>query len=224
MLVPPNAAPSPAGQRHPPGLHPIRLVGSGRSCDERWALGHGAGSFLQGADRADQGLPGHAVPAPPCPPRLCQARKVEGELDVKLAAYSKLCSQFEYGYTRGESGLAADQVRRRLGADGRGPATAAARAAWHGSGALAARDRTGIRAGRCAVVTFMLLLPLGPLPTHSCCKASPRRLSGSWPSCPTPTRRCGGAWGAPRTRGHTPWPATGTFCTTTCRHGAPAAG
>jgi hypothetical protein len=44
-----------------------------------------------------------------------QARKLEGELDVKIAAYGKLCSTYEYGYSKGESGLATDQVR---GADG----------------------------------------------------------------------------------------------------------
>jgi Golgi SNAP receptor complex protein 1 len=38
-----------------------------------------------------------------------QARKLESELDVKIAAYGKLCSGYEYGYAKGESGLAADQ-------------------------------------------------------------------------------------------------------------------
>ena len=43
-------------------------------------------------------------------PNLIQARKLEGELDTKIAAYGKLVSSFEYGYTKGESGLATDQV------------------------------------------------------------------------------------------------------------------
>lgn len=38
-----------------------------------------------------------------------EARKLESELDVKIAAYGKLCSGYEYGYAKGESGLAADQ-------------------------------------------------------------------------------------------------------------------
>jgi Golgi SNAP receptor complex protein 1 len=42
------------------------------------------------------------------PPPLLQARKLEGELDVKIAAYGKLCSSFEYGYTKGEAGLSTD--------------------------------------------------------------------------------------------------------------------
>ena len=41
-----------------------------------------------------------------------QARKLEGDLDVKIAAYGKLCSSYEYGYAKGESGLATDQVSR----------------------------------------------------------------------------------------------------------------
>ena len=49
------------------------------------------------------------IERPPPPP---QARKLEGEIDVKLAAFGKLCSGFEYGYTKGESGLATEQVRR----------------------------------------------------------------------------------------------------------------
>ena len=42
-----------------------------------------------------------------------QARKLEGELDVKLAAYAKLCSGFEANYkSKPEgSGLGTDQVR-----------------------------------------------------------------------------------------------------------------
>lgn len=40
-----------------------------------------------------------------------QARKLEGELDMKLAAYGKLCSGYEYGgYGKGEAGLATEQV------------------------------------------------------------------------------------------------------------------
>ena len=38
-----------------------------------------------------------------------QARKLESELDMKIAAYGKLCSGYEYGHSTGESGLAADQ-------------------------------------------------------------------------------------------------------------------
>jgi Golgi SNAP receptor complex protein 1 len=43
-------------------------------------------------------------PAPP------QARKLEGELDVRLATFGKLCSSFEYGYARGEAGLATEDA------------------------------------------------------------------------------------------------------------------
>jgi Golgi SNAP receptor complex protein 1 len=39
-----------------------------------------------------------------------QARKLEGELDVKVSAFGKLCSSYEYGYTKGESGLSTDQM------------------------------------------------------------------------------------------------------------------
>ena len=39
-----------------------------------------------------------------------QARKLEGELDIKIAAYGKLCSSYEYGYTKGESGLSTDHL------------------------------------------------------------------------------------------------------------------
>lgn len=41
-----------------------------------------------------------------------QARKLEGELDVKLAAYAKLCSGFEANYRlrATDSSLGADQV------------------------------------------------------------------------------------------------------------------
>jgi hypothetical protein len=40
-----------------------------------------------------------------------QARKLEGELDVKLATYAKLSSGFESSYKgKGESGLGAEQV------------------------------------------------------------------------------------------------------------------
>jgi len=43
-----------------------------------------------------------------------QARKVEGELEGRLAAYAKLCSAFVDGAYRGrggEAGLATDQAR-----------------------------------------------------------------------------------------------------------------
>jgi hypothetical protein len=43
------------------------------------------------------------------PALFLQARKLESELDMKIAAYGKLCSGYEYGYAKGESGLAADQ-------------------------------------------------------------------------------------------------------------------
>ncbi|KFM22829.1 Golgi SNAP receptor complex member 1-2 [Auxenochlorella protothecoides] len=46
-----------------------------------------------------------------------EARKIEGELDIKLAAYGKLCTSFEYGYTRGESGIAADQLLQSKASD-----------------------------------------------------------------------------------------------------------
>lgn len=39
-----------------------------------------------------------------------EARKLESELDIKVAAYGKLCSSYEYGYSKGESGLATDQL------------------------------------------------------------------------------------------------------------------
>eukprot|EP00878_Enallax_costatus_P005425 GHUV01005695.1.p2 GENE.GHUV01005695.1~~GHUV01005695.1.p2 ORF type:complete len:102 (+),score=10.34 GHUV01005695.1:288-593(+) len=42
-----------------------------------------------------------------------QARKHEGELDVKLAAYGKLCSSFDGGRGRG-SGSTADQVTNKV--------------------------------------------------------------------------------------------------------------
>eukprot|EP00878_Enallax_costatus_P021295 GHUV01022541.1.p1 GENE.GHUV01022541.1~~GHUV01022541.1.p1 ORF type:complete len:216 (+),score=32.24 GHUV01022541.1:288-935(+) len=42
-----------------------------------------------------------------------QARKHEGELDVKLAAYGKLCSSFDGGRGRG-SGSTADQVTNKI--------------------------------------------------------------------------------------------------------------
>ncbi|GAB4814536.1 hypothetical protein N2152v2_001582 [Parachlorella kessleri] len=38
------------------------------------------------------------------------ARKLESELDVKVAAYGKLCAGFESSYAKGESGLAQDQL------------------------------------------------------------------------------------------------------------------
>lgn len=42
-----------------------------------------------------------------------QARKLEGELDAKLAAYGKLCTGYDSAFAskRGEAGLANDQVR-----------------------------------------------------------------------------------------------------------------
>ena len=40
-----------------------------------------------------------------------QARKLESELDVKVAAYGKLCAGYESSYAKGESGLAQDQVQ-----------------------------------------------------------------------------------------------------------------
>eukprot|EP00887_Chlorella_sp_A99_P003875 scaffold11.g3875.t1 len=46
-----------------------------------------------------------------------EARKIEGELDVKIAAYGKLVSSFEYGYTKGESGLATDQMLQTKGSE-----------------------------------------------------------------------------------------------------------
>lgn len=39
-----------------------------------------------------------------------EARKMESELDIKIAAYGKLCSNYEYGYSKGESGMATDQL------------------------------------------------------------------------------------------------------------------
>jgi hypothetical protein len=45
----------------------------------------------------------------------CQARKLEGELDVKMAAYAKLCAGFEATYRlragTDSAALGADQVR-----------------------------------------------------------------------------------------------------------------
>lgn len=61
---------------------------------------------------------GHSLPDLPhhhC--RACcwwQARKLESELDIKIAAYGKLCSNYEYGYSKGESGMATDQASRGL--------------------------------------------------------------------------------------------------------------
>jgi len=46
----------------------------------------------------------HKTPPPP------QARKLESDLDIKIAAYGKLCTSYEYGYTKGEAGLATDQA------------------------------------------------------------------------------------------------------------------
>ena len=59
----------------------------------------------------------HPHPTEPASPALSrslhmsQARKLESELDIKIAAFGKLCSGFEYGYSKGESGMATDQVR-----------------------------------------------------------------------------------------------------------------
>ena len=39
-----------------------------------------------------------------------QARKLENALDVKLGQFAKLCAGYEQSYSRGESGLATDQV------------------------------------------------------------------------------------------------------------------
>lgn len=39
-----------------------------------------------------------------------EARKLESELDVKVAAYGKLGSGYEYGYSKGEAGMATDQL------------------------------------------------------------------------------------------------------------------
>ena len=45
---------------------------------------------------------------------IAQARKLETEVDVRLAAFGKLCAGFDTTYgTRGEAGLATDQVGAR---------------------------------------------------------------------------------------------------------------
>lgn len=54
--------------------------------------------------------PTATLPLPSPPAFILQARKLESELDIKVAAYGKLCSSYEYGYSKGESGLATDQV------------------------------------------------------------------------------------------------------------------
>ena len=41
---------------------------------------------------------------------MAQARRLENALDVKLGQFAKLCSGYEQSYSRGESGLATDQV------------------------------------------------------------------------------------------------------------------
>lgn len=43
---------------------------------------------------------------------VAQARKLESELDAKLAAYGKICTGYDSSYAskRGEAGLANDQV------------------------------------------------------------------------------------------------------------------
>lgn len=47
---------------------------------------------------------------------VLQARRLETELDTKLASYAKLCSNFDSGWgSKGESGLATEQVRCTLG-------------------------------------------------------------------------------------------------------------
>lgn len=54
-------------------------------------------------------------PRDPIPTVSSQARKLEGELDAKLAAYGKLCTGYESSYAtskRGEAGLSNDQVGR----------------------------------------------------------------------------------------------------------------
>ena len=42
-----------------------------------------------------------------------QARRLENALDVKLGQFAKLCSGYEQSYSRGESGLATDQVSKK---------------------------------------------------------------------------------------------------------------
>ena len=72
-----------------------------------WPLPPGAASRRRTCPTAAQPSPAFSNPA-----RLpYQARKLESELDIKVAAYGKLCSSYEYGYSKGESGLATDQVR-----------------------------------------------------------------------------------------------------------------
>lgn len=39
-----------------------------------------------------------------------QARKLEGEIDIKIAAFGRICSNLEYGFSKGESGLASEHV------------------------------------------------------------------------------------------------------------------
>jgi Golgi SNAP receptor complex protein 1 len=67
------------------------------------------------------------------PPSAPQARKLENDLDIKIAAYGKLCSSYDYGYAKGETGMATDQVRAgRRAAPARAPpqpGTASPRAA-----------------------------------------------------------------------------------------------
>ena len=41
---------------------------------------------------------------------LLQARKIEAELDAKLVSFARVASTYDQTYTRGETGLAADQV------------------------------------------------------------------------------------------------------------------
>ena len=44
-----------------------------------------------------------------------QARQIESELEAKTSAFAKICSGYDGVYTgRGESGLAAEQVRAAL--------------------------------------------------------------------------------------------------------------
>jgi hypothetical protein len=68
------------------------------------------GSQTRGAHRIP---PGGSCPFRPAtehaPLLLLQARKLEGDLDIKIAAFGKAVSGFEYGYAKGESGLATDQ-------------------------------------------------------------------------------------------------------------------
>ena len=54
--------------------------------------------------------------SPLCSVLHMQARRLEGEIDVKLAAFTKLCSSFEASYklNSADSSLGADQVSEEL--------------------------------------------------------------------------------------------------------------